>query len=128
MYEVYAQIRDSKGMKDSEVAELADIRQGVLSDWKNGKSSPSTKNLQKIAYALNVSTDYILTGKKPKAEHHLKPEIVELSKEIYNNPALQRLLEVARDSSDYDLSMIISILKRLNKTDPFEDIRGRFPS
>lgn len=127
MYEIYAQVRDSKGMKDSEVAELAGIRQGILSDWKNGKSSPSSKNIQKIAYVLNISVDYLLTGKKKEPEHHLKPEIVELCKEIYDNPMLHRLLEVARDSTDYDISMMISILKRLNRTDPFEDIKGRFP-
>lgn len=126
MYEIYAQVRDSKGMKDSEVAELADIRQGILSDWKNGKSSPSSKNMQKIAYALNVSVDYLMTGKIPEKKY--SDTIMELAQELHDNPAYRRLLEVAKDSSDYDLSMIISILKRLNKTDPFEDIRGRFPS
>lgn len=63
MYDIYAKIRDEKGMRDSDVAFLADIRQGVLSDWKSGKSIPNTKNLLKIARAMDVSLDYLVTGK-----------------------------------------------------------------
>lgn len=119
MYEIYAQVRDSKGMKDSEVAELADIRQGILSDWKNGKSSPSTKNLQKIAYALNVSVDYLMTGKMPEKQY--SDEIMELAKEIHDKPHLRRLMRVAAYSNEWDLSMLTHVLKRLNSAETFPD-------
>lgn len=125
MYQYYAELRDSRGMKDSDVAKLADIRQGILSDWKNGKSEPNYQNKKKIAYVFNVPVEYFDDGKMPEKKY--SDEIMKLAQEIHDNPAYRRLLEVARCSSDYDLSMMISILKRLNQTDPFEDIRGRFP-
>lgn len=125
MYQYYAELRDSRGMKDSDVAKLADIRQGILSDWKNGKSEPNYQNKKKIAYVFNVPVEYFDDGEIPEKKY--SDEIMKLAQEIHDNPVYRRLLEVARDSSDYDLSMIISILKRLNKTDPFEDIKGRFP-
>ncbi len=119
MYEVYAKLRDSKGMKDSEVAMLADIRQGILSDWKNGKSTPSTKNLQKIAYVLNTSTDYLLTGKLPE-KYYLNDETAKLAQEIYDNPSLRALMDAGRDASAFDLQMLTHMLKRLKETNPDE--------
>ncbi len=74
MYSIYKKLRDSRGMKDADVALLAGIRQGVLSDWKSGKSMPGIKNLQKIAQVFNVSIDYLLTGKQSEYSIRLSEE------------------------------------------------------
>lgn len=54
-YEEYAKIRDSKGLKDGRVAELAGIGRSTFSDWKSGRSVPKEAKLMKIAAALGVT-------------------------------------------------------------------------
>lgn len=34
MYEIYCKLRDSKGMKDSDVAKATGITKSTFSDWK----------------------------------------------------------------------------------------------
>ena len=41
MYEIYCKLRDSKGMKDSDVAKATGITKSTFSDWKNGRSNPN---------------------------------------------------------------------------------------
>jgi len=53
-YEKYAEIRNSKGMKDSDVAKKAGFHQSVLSDWKRNISCPKIDKMQKIADALEM--------------------------------------------------------------------------
>ena len=62
VYERYCRIRDSKGLKDANVADLAKIGQSTFSDWKNGRSAPKEQKLKKIAVALDVSYEYLITG------------------------------------------------------------------
>lgn len=65
MYKRYCELRDAKGMTDTQVANFCGFSKTTLSDWKSGKiSKPSTDKLIAIAQCLDVSTDYLLTGKE----------------------------------------------------------------
>lgn len=55
MYKNYCMIRDSKHLKDADVARLAGIPRSSFTDWKQGRSCPKTEKLQKIANALGVT-------------------------------------------------------------------------
>lgn len=59
-YEDYSKIRDSKGLKDGRVAELAGIGRSTFSDWKSGRSVPKDDKARKIANALGVSYAYLM--------------------------------------------------------------------
>lgn len=119
MYQYYAELRDERGMKDSDVAKLAGIRQGVLSDWKNGKSEPNYQNKKKIGYVFGVPVEYFDEGKMPEKQY--SDEIMELAKEIHDKPHLRKLMRVAAYSDEWDLSMLTHVLKRLNSTEAFPD-------
>ena len=58
MYEIYCKLRDSKGMKDSDVAKATGITKSTFSDWKNGRSNPKDAKLQKIADLFGVTAEY----------------------------------------------------------------------
>ena len=59
-YQVYAEIRDRKGMKDFNVAKAAGFGPSTLCDWKKGRSKPKLEKLIRIAAALEVPiTDLI---------------------------------------------------------------------
>lgn len=59
-YEQYVKFRDSKNMKDSDVAKAANIPASTFSDWKKGKSKPKEAKLMKIAAALGVTYAYMM--------------------------------------------------------------------
>lgn len=46
-------------MSQEKLSELTGISPTTLSKWENGKSSPTMKNLKKVADALGISIDDI---------------------------------------------------------------------
>lgn len=50
------------------LAEGIGVSQGNVSDWKSGRSAPTSDVLAKIADFLGVSVDYLLTGIDTKKE------------------------------------------------------------
>jgi len=54
-YEKYAEIRDSKGLTDGKIAEMAGFGRSTFSDWKSGRSIPKIDKMQKIAEALKMN-------------------------------------------------------------------------
>lgn len=43
MYEIYCKLRDSKGVKDSDVVKATGITKSTFSDWKSGRSKPKNE-------------------------------------------------------------------------------------
>lgn len=64
MYEVFEQLLQKYGVTPYKVAKEAGVTQTALSNWKSGRSTPTTKTLQKIADYFGVTLDYLLTGKE----------------------------------------------------------------
>lgn len=63
MYERYCKLRDSRGLKDADVAAGTGINKSAFSDWKSGRSIPKKPRLQKIADYFGVPLDYFITEK-----------------------------------------------------------------
>lgn len=74
-YQNYVKARDNKGLRDSYIAKAAGISQSTFTDWKNGKSKPKVNKLKKIADAMNVSVDFLLTGDKTAPPPYSKEEM-----------------------------------------------------
>lgn len=67
MYEVFEQLLQSHGVSSYKVSKDTGITQTSLSNWKAGRSTPTTKTLQRIADYFGVTVDYLMTGKdEPK--------------------------------------------------------------
>lgn len=61
MYELIKGLCDYQGISIAEMCRRVNIRQGLISDLKNGHSqSLNPENLKKIATYFNVSVDYFL--------------------------------------------------------------------
>lgn len=56
------ELRKNKGLTQAELAEMSDLTAQFVSYAESGKRAMRPENLMKIAAALGVSTDYILTG------------------------------------------------------------------
>ncbi|MDO4328725.1 MAG: helix-turn-helix transcriptional regulator [Lachnospiraceae bacterium] len=74
MYEVFEQLLQKYGVTPYKVAKEAGVTQTALSNWKSGRSTPTTKTLQKIADYFGVTIDYLMTGKEA-----LEPKTPELT-------------------------------------------------
>ena len=64
MYEIFEKLLREKGITAYKVAKEAGVTQTALSNWKTGKSTPTTKTLQKIADYFGVSLDYLTKGEE----------------------------------------------------------------
>ena len=63
-------LREQHGMKQRELAKELGVSQNTLSTWETGRYEPDAEMLKKIAYALNVSVDYLIGGDPPWSDLH----------------------------------------------------------
>ena len=68
MYEVFEQLLQKHNITAYKVAKEAGVTQTALSNWKSGRSTPTTKTLKKIADYFGVTVDYLMTGKEEQKE------------------------------------------------------------
>lgn len=69
MYEVFEQLLQSHGVSSYKVSKDTGVTQTSLSNWKAGRSTPTTKTLQRIADYFGVTVDYLMTGKEEPKEN-----------------------------------------------------------
>ncbi|WP_373218648.1 helix-turn-helix domain-containing protein [Ruminococcus sp. 5_1_39BFAA] len=84
-----------------QIKELCGISNGNLSDFENGNKTPSANSLVALSKALQVSTDWILTG-----ENH-RGDISDVILSEYEN----NLLELFRELDSNDQEEILDIIK-----------------
>jgi len=115
MYEIYCKIRDAKGLKDADVVKATGITKSTFSDWKSGRSNPKNDKLVKIADFLEVSVEYLRTGKEVSEPYYFNPETSKMAQDIFENKELRLLFDAARDSSPEDLQTVHSMLLALKR-------------
>ena len=111
MYEIYQRLLDEKGLKNADVARATGISNMTLSDWKRGKSVPKSDKMRKIAEYLNVSVDYLMTGK----EMEFTAEMAEIDLEISQMKERIKLYALKLSKlSKSDQDTIMSLIDRMN--------------
>lgn len=99
MYEVFENLLKKNNITAYKVAKDTGVTQTALSNWKTGKSTPTTKTLQKIADYFDVTIDYLMTGKEPdnkeweptlteKDERDIQKKLEETLSQLDNNSGL----------------------------------------
>lgn len=59
------QLRVSKGMKQSDLANQLNVKGNTISNWENEKSYPDLDSLQRMASILETTVDYLIGGNTP---------------------------------------------------------------
>ena len=67
----FMQYLQSRGITAYKVAKETGISQGLMNEYKNGKRTPTTENLIKIADYFNCSIDFLL-GRTGTDEREIK--------------------------------------------------------
>lgn len=63
MYEYFLNAIKAKGLSVADVVRGTGIAKSTMSEWKSGRSTPKADKMQKIAEFLDVSVEYLLTGR-----------------------------------------------------------------
>jgi transcriptional regulator with XRE-family HTH domain len=93
------QIRRERDWSQEQLANKAEIDNQRISKCGRGISSPPREVLVRIARALDVSLDYMLTGKSSKNEKLKGAKLIERIEELENLPlAYQETLVSVLDS------------------------------
>ena len=90
------QIRRSKNWKQKDIYDRAQMSNVAMSNYINGKRIPDTESIYKIAKALEVSIEYLLTGED------FRPELPDQE---------EKLLELFRQLSPEDKIKIFGYLE-----------------
>lgn len=116
-YDRYCKIRDSKGLKDSQVAAGTGIGKSTFSDWKSGRSVPKDEKMKKIANFLGVSAEYLRTGENidDDKNYYINKETAQVAQEIFENKNLHILFDAARDATPEDLKTTYDMLMALKR-------------
>lgn len=131
-YEQYVNFRDSKNMKDSDVAKAANIPASTFSDWKKGKSRPKEAKLMKISEALGITYAYMMgweitTDKSTQALEHIinvnneNNGSSKFAEQLYNDTVIKpaaivltddeiALIKKYRNADDVTKDMIVRLL------------------
>lgn len=70
MWEIFEKLIKEKGLTAYKVSQVTGIGRSTFTDWKNGRSMPGTDKLIKIAEYLEVSVEYLKTGKEKEQKEY----------------------------------------------------------
>ncbi len=116
MYEIFEQLLQKYDVTSYKVAKEAGVTQTALSNWKTGKSTPTTKTLQRIADYFGVTIDYLMTGEeKENDKYYVNEETAEMAQTLFKNKPLRVLFDAAKDATPEDLETTYNMLMALKK-------------
>lgn len=65
------QMIHTRGMRQKDLARAIRVRDATISEWVSGRVFPQARQLIAISRTLDVSIDWLLTGREPSVEAHL---------------------------------------------------------
>lgn len=116
MYEKFERLLQIKNVTPYRVSVETGVSQATLSDWKNGKSEPKKDKMQKIADYFEVKLGYFYDDEQEQG-YYLNDETKEIAQEVFDNPDLRGLFDIARDTSPERLKAYVRFLKELHDND-----------
>ena len=99
-------IKKTNNLTQQKMAELTGITQSTMSDWLNGKASPTITNLINLANNLNISLDYLIGRENEDGTIFVMGN--ELSKS--ENKLLDMVRQLHDDDKDTIYKLVESIL------------------
>ncbi|MEC1543101.1 helix-turn-helix domain-containing protein [Bacillus halotolerans] len=103
---ILTELREKKGWSKSLVAKKLGIKtMSTYANWEYGLRKPDGEMLVKIAELYGVTTDYILTGKKPN----------DFNNDLFDDPDLQIAFKEASDFSEESRKQAIDFINYLKE-------------
>jgi len=83
------QLQAEKGVTNKEIEVECGLSNAVISQWKNGKSKPSTDAIRRLAAYFSVSTDYLLGMKEREIPAPVLTDEEQLILEAYRSASTE---------------------------------------
>lgn len=112
-YEKYVLLRTKKGMKDADVARIAQIAPSTFSEWKKGKCTPKYEKMSKIAAALGMKYDEFV-GDFPIASNARKDD-----REAFN----EELLRLYHNATPDAQTSVLTLLRNSQREKSFDSLK-----
>lgn len=110
------ELRQNKGLSQSQLADALNISKSAISMYELGKREPDLETLEGIADFFNVDINYLI-GKEDGSMYYLDPEAAEIAQEVQQRPELKILFDASRKVSADDLRFVIDMIDRLKKNE-----------
>lgn len=78
------------GLTNRKVSELTGISEGTISNYENGKSSPTLENLESLAHVYKTTVIDLLSG-------NIQTPVIKQTSQILNDKANHRLNELTKE-------------------------------
>ena len=110
------ELRQNKGLSQSQLADALNISKSAISMYELGKREPDFETLEGIADFFNVDINYLI-GKEDGSMYYLDPDAAEIAQEVQQRPELKILFDASRKVSADDLELVINMIDRLKKNE-----------
>lgn len=87
-----------QGKKQKELADYIGLSTSAISDWKKKGTNPAAENISAIANFLNISTDYLLTGKEKSNTNISNSTVDEQEQEKERLPTTDKSINFSTDT------------------------------
>lgn len=116
-YEKYAKLRDSKGLKDSDVARQTNIPQSTFTAWKKEEYEPKADKLVKIAEALGISyVEFVGLYGKHSRYNPERPELKPSARDLLNDKLLRLYHNATPDAQKSVMTLLENSQKDTSKS------------
>ena len=100
-------------------ADRTGLNKASVSQYINGKNTPSTKTAEKIAAAFHCDPEWVMGfSSRSELEGYYPSDTLEAAQKLFEARDMRILFDAARDSRPEDLQMAADLLKRLKATNP----------
>lgn len=120
MYEIFQKLLKEKGVKVVDVCKATGISQPTMTGWKQGRTTPKTETLKKIADYFGVSVsvffpdiNHLPTESPP--QYYIDPQTAELAQAIIDNPLLRVLFNEATTADPEDIQASYDTLMAMKR-------------
>lgn len=113
------ELMNQKNITAKQLSADLKISAGNISDWKSGRSMPSSEKLQLIADYFDVSTKYLLGDDNIKVydEHDnivvIDDETRDIIDSLRTNPEMKILFSVSKKATKEDIIKAVKIIEAL---------------
>ena len=111
-YENYVNAKKKRKLKDADITRATGITSSTLSEWKKGKYTPKADKLQAIADALDVSVEFLITGKDWNPEK-LDPDLAAAAAVLSNDVTLMMIAQTAAKLNQEGREKVLAYTKDL---------------
>lgn len=109
------QLREARGWTQDDLAEAAGMNRVTIAKYEIGTIEPKSKSLAKVAAALEISTDVLVSG-KPAEETDEERDLWALRESVRRDPERRELFNLARNADIEQVRQAVAIIDALKKT------------